>query len=65
MDSKAIDRAMKARVPVLFGGVRYARILEYVSWYNDKGQHRLSVVLLDAKGNCTVRVPADKVEFVS
>lgn len=65
MTSEHIHFAMKHRSPVVHNGIRYDRITEYVSWYNDKGQHRLSVVLLDAKGNCTVRVPADKVEFVS
>ena len=60
MDSAQIDKAMKRRVPVVYEGVRYERILEYVSWYNTSGARQLSAVLL-AK-NCTVRVPAHKVE---
>ena len=60
MDSAHIDKAMKHRTPVMYDGVRYERILEYVSWYDSGGARQLSAVLL-AK-NCTVRVPAHKVE---
>lgn len=63
MDSKQIDTAMRNRSPVMYDGVRYARILEYVSWYDDLGKHRLSVVLLGR--NCTNKVPADKVELAA
>lgn len=61
MDSKQIDNAMKRRLPVMYNGRRYDRILEYVSWYNNDGKHRLSAVLLDGN-NSSYRVPADKVE---
>ena len=61
MDSKQIDTAMRKRSPVVFDGIRYGRIIEYVSWYNHKGERRLSVVLEDR--NSTIRVPADKVEL--
>ena len=62
MDSKQIDDAMKRRLPVMFNGRRYDRIMEYISWYNDEGKRRLSVGLL--LGNHYHRVPADKVEPV-
>ena len=60
MDSKQIHNAMRKRVPVIYEGVEYDRILEYVSWYDDQRKHRLSVVLLS--GRNSVRVPAEKVE---
>lgn len=60
MDSKQIDAAMRNRLPVICDGIQYDRILEYVCWY-DEGRRRLSVVL--QARNCTVRVPADKVEL--
>lgn len=61
MDSKAIDAAMKRRLPVLYDGRRYERIAEYVSWYDREGRRQLSVVLLD--GRSSYRVPANKVEL--
>lgn len=61
MDSKAIHDAMRKRLPVKCDGVRYERILEYVSWYDDEGRHKLSAVLLS--GRYSMRVPADKVEL--
>ena len=61
MESKQIDVAMRNRLPVICDGIQYDRILEYVCWYDDKKQRRLSVVL--QARNCTVRVPADKVEL--
>lgn len=61
MDSAQIDAAMRDRLPVVYDGVRYDRIREYISWYDEKKKRRLSVVLLAR--NCTVRVPANKVEL--
>lgn len=61
MDSAQIDAAMRDRLPVVYDGVRYDRIQEYISWYDEKKKRRLSVVLLAR--NCTVRVPANKVEL--
>lgn len=63
MDSKQIDAAMRKKTPVVCDGLQYERIVEYVSWYNDKGRRQLSVVLLDR--NYTVRAPAEKVEAVT
>ena len=62
MDSKTIDRAMRDRLPVMYEGRRYERISEYISWYTENKQHRLSVVLI--KRNGSTRVPADKVALV-
>lgn len=61
MDSKEIDHAMRHRLPVMFDGKRYDRIAEYISYYNDKKERCLSVVLL--QGRTSYRVPADKVEL--
>ena len=61
MTSAEIDAAMRRRRPVMHGGIWYDRIVEYVSWYDEKGRRQLSAVLLDRSGNCTVRVPAEMV----
>lgn len=61
MDSKQIDRAMRLRLPVVYEGVRYERIREYISWYDTSGNHRLSVVLQN--GNLCIRVLAEKVQL--
>ena len=61
MDSKEIDRAMRLRLPVVCDGVRYDRIQEYVSWYDDTGKRRLSCGIV--RQNYIMRVPADKVEL--
>ena len=63
MDSKEIDRAMRTCKPVMYEGKRYERIIEYISWYDKNGKHRLSVVLL--QGRASYRVPADKVELAN
>lgn len=61
MDSKAIDHAMKHRLPVRWEGIRYEYIAEYVSWYDNKGNRQLSCGVV--ANNCIVRVPADRVEL--
>lgn len=61
MDSKEIHRAMRLRLPVMYDGRRFERVSEYISWYNDKGQHQLSAVLIDK--NYSMRVLADRVEL--
>lgn len=60
MDSKEIHATMRKRVPVIYEGKTYDRILEYVSFYDRDGKHQLSAVLL--QGRASFRVPADKVE---
>lgn len=64
MDSKQIDTAMRERMPVTYDGIQYKRILEFISWYDKTGKHRLSVVLLERNERNTVRVPADKVKLL-
>lgn len=63
MNSKEIDIAMKNHTPVFYDGKRYKRILEYVSWYDNNGERKLSAVLLSEKGNYSVRVLANKVKM--
>lgn len=60
MDSKQIDRAMRDKLPVVYEGVRFDYIQEYVMWYLS-GKRMLSVGLV--VGNSLVRAPADKVEL--
>lgn len=60
MDSREVDDAMRRRVPVMYEGEKYDRILEYVSSYDDNGSRRLSVGLL--RGRDIYRVLASKVE---
>lgn len=60
MDSKAIDHAMKHKLPVVYEGNRYT-ISEYILSYDENGKRRLSVGLV--AGNSLVRVLADKVEL--
>lgn len=61
MDSKAIDRAMRYRLPVIYDGKRYDYIQEYVSWYDGAGERQLSVGIVG--GNFLQRVPANRVEL--
>ena len=60
MTSKEIDRAMREKLPVVYGGIRYDRIAEYILWHDPLGNKRLSVTLVE--GNTAVRAPACKVE---
>lgn len=59
MDSKEIDHAMRHRLPVMYDGVRYDRIDEYVMWYDQQGRRQLSLGLI--RQRYIIRVPADKV----
>lgn len=61
MDSKTIHELMQRKTPVFYDGVRYDRILEYISWYDQLGKHNLSVVLI--RGKSTIRVLADKISI--
>lgn len=62
MDRQQIDDAMKKQTPVVYDGVQYNRILEYISRYDHNRKRQLSVVLLPMHGRYTVRVPAERVE---
>lgn len=61
MNSKQIDTAMRLRLPVIYDGKRYDRIDEYISWYDNNGQRRLSCGL--SLKQHLYRVPAEKVEL--
>lgn len=61
LDSKAIHELMRSKRPVTYNGIQYERITEYVSWYDDFGNHKLSVTLL--RDNYTIRVLADKISL--
>ena len=61
MDSKTIHALMQARTPVTYDGIQYDRITEYISWYDQLGNHNLSVVLI--RGKSTIRVLADKISL--
>lgn len=61
MDSKAIHELMQARTPVVYNGIQYDRIAEYVSWFDKDGKHHLSVNLI--RDNYTIRVPANKISL--
>lgn len=62
MDSKEIAEAMRRKLPVKFDGITYRRILEYILWYDDTGQRKTSVTLLDKTNRSTTRAPADRIE---
>lgn len=61
MDSKQIDKAMREGIPVMYGGKRYDRIIEYICFYDRFGKRQLSVNL--QQGRSSYRVPAEKVEL--
>ena len=58
-NSQYIHEIMRDRKPVTYDGIQYDRITEYVSWYDNFGNHHLSVILI--RNNYTIRVPADKI----
>ncbi len=61
MTSKDIIAAMHSKVPVVYNGATYVRILAYIFWINDFGEECRSVELLDKNGGTRVRVRADKI----
>ena len=58
-DRDKILEAMRKRLPVIHNGIHYDRIIEYVSWYDNNGTLRQSVVLLQKRSS--IRVLADEV----
>ena len=59
MTSAEIKEAMRQEKPVIYNGIEYACIREYIyDW-----QGKLSLSLLDKGGNALVRAPADRVEL--
>lgn len=59
MTSTEIKKAMQQENPVVYNGVEYACIREYI--YDWRG--KLSLSLLDKGRNALVRAPAEKVEL--
>ena len=57
-----IHEVMRRHLPVEHNNIRYDRILEWVSWYTNEGEHQISVVLQE-KRNC-VRVPVDEITIL-
>ena len=60
-NSQLIHELMRSRKPVVYNGIQYDRIAEYISWYDNFGNHHLSVNLI--RDNFTIRVPADKISL--
>ena len=59
MTSTEVKHAMQQEKPVIYNGIEYACIREYI--YDWRG--KLSLSLLDKSKNALVRVPAEKVEL--
>lgn len=47
MESQEIIEAAKKRLPVVYDGVVYKEILEYILWFDSNRNKQRSVVLLD------------------
>lgn len=63
MESQEIIEAAKKRLPVVYDGVVYKEILEYILWFDNNRNKQRSVVLLDQNGHTTVRVLASKIRL--
>ena len=64
MSSDNIIKAMVGKLPVVYKGMQFSRIEEYVLKFDDKGKQIRSAGLVDAQ-NRLVRVPIDMVELAS
>lgn len=65
MDSKQISEAMRLKLPVIYDGITYLWIHEYILWYDRNGNRQTCVSLMDKNKNCTVRAPAHLVELAA
>lgn len=63
MNSKEIITAMHAKSPIVYGGIEYKCIAEYILYINLRGEECKSVTLLDRNGGTVVRADADKIEL--
>lgn len=63
MDSKDIIDAAQNRKPVVYNGIVYKEILEYILWFNHRREKQRSVVLLDMNGSSTVRALASEIKL--
>lgn len=63
MESSEIIEAAQNRKPVIYNGVVYKEILEYILWFDSNRNKQRSVVLLDMNGSSTVRALASKISL--
>lgn len=63
MESSEIIEAAQSRKPVVYDGVVYKEILEYILWFDNNRNKQRSVVLLDMNGSSTVRALASKISL--
>ena len=63
MESIEIIEAAQNRKPVVYNGIVYKEILEYILWFDERREKQRSVVLLDKNGSATVRAPASKIRL--
>lgn len=63
MESSEIIEAAQNRKPVIYNGVVYKEILEYILWFDNNRNKQRSVVLLDMNGSSTVRALASKISL--
>ena len=61
MESQEIKEAAKKRLPVVYDGVVYKEILEYILWFDSNRNKQRSVVLLDQNGYTRVRALASRI----
>lgn len=52
---------MRLKLPVVYDGTTYQRILEYILWYDLAGKRQTSLSLLDMNSNSITRAPAGRV----
>lgn len=65
MESKDIIEAAQSRKPVIYNGVVYKEILEYILWFDENRNKQRSVVILDMNGSSTVRVLASQIRLAN
>lgn len=63
MRRKDVEAAIKNRSAVIYDGIRYERIVEYVIWFDKRGNRQMSLILLDRNRNCVVRTLVERVEL--
>ena len=60
--NEQLFEAMRTKQPVIYRGIQYERILDYIFWYDSSGVLRQSVVLLENRSS--VRALVDEVKLV-
>ncbi len=61
MTSKEVVEAMEQKTPIVYNGIEYLRIEEYILTIDSTGKQRKSVNLLDKNGRSLVRALASAV----